>query len=196
MKKTFMRELMIIGTALVAAVSIVACKPTYEAPVDAPDMTTLPADAPYDIDFVQLNNDVIDSLSLKRDVFSFIKSLEIDGSNADKNIELDIDIQKGVSVEAVQILLSEVTKRIADNAYIQDFRLKKSDDTQFGSVFDIYNYTFKVTSDGVTLYDKTIAAGSEIPLDPATDGDTVKTAIEQIENDKLSADGTTGDASN
>ena len=175
-----MKKILIMSVALISALSMVACKPSYQAPVEAPDMTTMAADAPYDMDFIQLNNDVIDVLSRKVDVFPFIKNLDLDGDNGEKTIKVNIEIQQGVSDEAVQVLLSDVTKQIANNAYIQDFRLKKADNTQFGSVYDIYSYTYKVTCGDQVLYDETIPAGEEIPLDPSLDGDVVKEAIEQL----------------
>lgn len=174
------RNLMMLCVAVTVAASVSACKPSYEVQKVDPIMTTAPADQPYDLDFIQLNNDVIDSLSMKKDIFPFIKSVDINGDNDKKSIELNIDIQSGVSDEAVQILIADVTKRIANNAYIQDFRLKKADHTQFGSVFDIYSYTYKVTCGDETLYDETISAGEEIPLDPSMDADTVEEALDQI----------------
>lgn len=174
------KKLLIMSVALISALSMVACKPSYQAPVEAPDMTTMAADAPYDMDFIQLNNDVIDVMSRKVDVFPFIKNLNLDGDNGEKTIKVNIEIQQGVSDEAVQVLLSDVTKQIANNAYIQDFRLKKADNTQFGSVYDIYSYTYKVTCGDQVLYDETIPAGEKISLDPSVDGDVVKEAIEQL----------------
>lgn len=176
----YMKKMLILGVVIISAMSMVSCKPSYEAPVEAPNMTTMAADAPYDMDFVQLNNDVIDVFSRKTDIFPFIKDLEIDGNNDQKTIEVKIDVHQGISDEAVLVLLSDVTKQIANNAYIQDFRLKKADDTQFGSVYDIYSYTYKVTSGGETLYDETIPAGGEIPLDPGVDGDVVKEAVASL----------------
>lgn len=182
----YMKKMLILGAVIISAMSMVSCKPSYKAPVEAPNMTTMAADAPYDMDFVQLNNDVIDVFSRKTDIFPFIKDLEIDGNNDQKTIEVKIDVHQGISDEAIQVLLSDVTKQIANNAYIQDFRLKKADDTQFGSVYDIYSYTYKVTSGGETLYDETIPAGGEIPLDPSVDGDVVKEALEQMTNEESS----------
>lgn len=182
------RMWMMVGVAALAAVSVTACKPTYEAPVDDPIMTTAPADAPYDMDFDQLNDDVIDSFSKTHVVFPFVKSMEISGNNDTKNIEVDIDIQEGVADEAVQVLLSDVTKKIDNNAYIQDFRIKKADDTQFGSVYDIYSYTYKVTCDGETLYDETIQQGSEIPLDPSVDGNKIMESIAEVQDSDDSLD--------
>ena len=189
-----LRRWMMVGIAALAAVSVSACKPTYEAPVDDPIMTTAPADAPYDMDFDQLNDDVIDSFSKTHVVFPFVKSMEISGNNDTKNIEVDIDIQEGVADEAVQVLLSDVTKKIDNNAYIQDFRIKKADDTQFGSVYDIYSYTYKVTCDGETLYDETIQPGTEIPLDPSVDGNKIMESIAAVQDSDDSSD-TSGAAS-
>lgn len=182
------RRWMMVGVAALAAVSVSACKPTYEAPVDDPIMTTAPADAPYEMDFDQLNDDVIDSFSKTHVVFPFVKSMEISGNNDTKNIEVDIDIQEGVSDEAVQVLLSDVTKKIDNNAYIQDFRIKKADDTQFGSVYDIYSYTYKVTCGEDTLYDETIQPGTEIPLDPSVDGNKIMESVANEQADEESTE--------
>lgn len=183
-----LRAWMMVGVAALAAVSVSACKPTYEAPVDDPIMTTAPADAPYDMDFDQLNDDVIDSFSKTHVVFPFVKSMEISGDNDTKNIEVDIDIQEGVADYAVQVLLSDVTKKIDNNAYIQDFRIKQADDTQFGSVYDIYSYTYKVTCGEETLYDETIQPGMEIPLDPSVDGNKIMESVANEQADEESTE--------
>lgn len=182
---------MLISVAAIAAASVSACKPTYEAPVNDPIMTTAPADAPYDMDFDQLNDDVINSFSKTHVVFPFIKSMEISGNNDAKNIKVDIDIQEGVADGAIQVLLSDVTKKIDNNAYIQDFRIKQADDTQFGSVYDIYSYTYKVTCGDTTLYDTTIEAGESIPLDPSVDGNKIMDAIEQQKQEMSQSDAET-----
>lgn len=173
---------MVFGVAALTAMSVSACRPTYEAPVDDPIMTTAPADAPYEMDFDQLNDDVIDSFSKTHVIFPFVKEMEISGDNSAQNISVAIDIQSGVAEDAVKILLSDVTKKIADNAYIQDFRLKKADDTQFGSVFDIYSYTYKVTCGDDIVFDETIQPGDEIPLDPSMDGNKIMESLEAEEN--------------
>lgn len=182
-----LRRWMMVGIAALAAVSVSACKPTYEAPVDDPVMTTAPEDAPYEMDFDQLNDDVIDSFSKTHVVFPFVKSMEISGDNDAKSIEVDIDIQEGVDDYAVQVLLSDVTKKIDNNAYIQDFRIKQADDTQFGSVYDIFSYTYKVTCGGETLYDETIQPGTQIPLDPSVDGNKI---MESVANEQAEEEST------
>lgn len=181
------RRWMMVGVAALAAISVSACKQTYEAPVDDPVMTTAPADAPYEMDFDQLNDDVIDSFSKTHVVFPFVKSMEISGDNDAKSIEVDIDIQEGVDDYAVQVLLSDVTKKIDNNAYIQDFRIKQADDTQFGSVYDIFSYTYKVTCGGETLYDETIQPGTQIPLDPSVDGNKI---MESVANEQAEEEST------
>ena len=173
------KKYLIVVSAVLSAISVSACKPTYEVPVDDPIMTTAPADAPYEMDFDQLNDDVIDSFSKTHVVFPFVKSMDISGDNSTKNIKVSIDIHTGVSDSAVQVLLSDVTKKIDNNAYIQDFRIKKADDTQFGSVYDIYRYTYVVTCEGETLYDETIEPGDEIPLDPSVDGNKIMEMLDQ-----------------
>lgn len=182
-----MKNFVILGVAVLAALSVTACKPTYEVPVDDPVMTTAPADAPYEMDFDQLNDDVIDGFSKTHVVFPFVKSMEISGDNDAKTIMATIDIQPDVDDYAVQVLLSDVTKKIDNNAYIQDFRIKKADDTQFGSVYDIYSYTYKVTCDGETLYDETIQPGTEIPLDPSVDGNKI---MESVANEQTAEEST------
>lgn len=179
---------MMVGIAALAAVSVTACKPTYEAPVDDPVMTTAPADAPYEMDFDQLNDDVIDGFSKTHVVFPFVKSMEISGDNDAKTITATIDIQPDVDDYAVQVLLSDVTKKIDNNAYIQDFRIKQADDTQFGSVYDIYSYTYKVTCGGETLYDETIQPGTQIPLDPSMDGNKIMESVADEKTDEESTE--------
>ena len=183
-----MKNLMILNVAVLVALSVTACKPTYEAPVDDPIMTTAPADAPYEMDFDQLNDDVIDGFSKTHVVFPFVKSMEISGDNEAKSIEVDIDIQPNVDDYAVQVLLSDVTKKIDNNAYIQDFRIKQADDTQFGSVYDIYSYTYKVTCGGETLYDETIQPGTQIPLDPSVDGNKIMESVANEQADEESTE--------
>mgnify|MGYP004699518319 CR=1 FL=1 len=183
-----MKNSVIFGMTALVALSVTACKPTYEVPVDDPIMTTAPADAPYEMDFDQLNDDVIDGFSKTHVVFPFVKSMEIDGDNDAKTITATIDIQPNVDDYAVQVLLSDVTKKIDNNAYIQDFRIKQADDTQFGSVYDIYSYTYKVTCGDTTLYDTTINPGESIPLDPSVDGNKIMDSIAEVQDSDDTSD--------
>lgn len=187
MKKV--RKCLIAVSVVLSVVSLSSCKPSYEVPVDDPIMTTAAADAPYEMDFDQLNDDVIDSFSKTHVVFPFVKSMDISGDNSNKNIKVSIDIHSGVADSAVQVLLSDVTKKIDNNAYIQDFRIKKADDEQFGSIYNIYSYTYVVTCEGETLYDDTIQPGEELPFDPSVDGNKIMEMLEQ-QQESESATGT------
>ena len=75
--------------------------------------------------------------------------------------------------------------------WISIFRIKKADDSQFGSVYDIYSYTYKVTCGDTTLYDTTINAGEDIPLDPSVDGNKIMAALEQQEQAMSQSDAET-----
>ena len=177
--RRFLCKLMILS-AVIASLS--ACKPSYDVPVDTPETGTMSADTPYDLDFVQINNDILEYYgegSMSK-IFPFIKNLEIDGDNESKNITMILDVQPNVMNDAIDMLITDITKQIGDEAQMQDFRLKKSDNESFGTVFDIYNYTIKVTQDSNTIYDQTIETtdGEDIPFNPSTDGDTIKESIE------------------
>lgn len=139
-------------------------------------MTTASAEQAYDMDFVQINNDIIDYYSREEllKYFPFITDLSIDGTNDPAIIELNLSVQQNVSDEAIAILLADITKKIGDEAAIQDFRLKESTETSFGTVYDHYAfyYTVKV-NDEVTAEDK-IEAGTEFTLNPTYDLDYLK----------------------
>ena len=141
--------------SILAACLLCSCKPSYEVTPEDPDMETMSPDEPYDFDFVQINNDVLDyySQSDMLKIFPFIR---------------DIDI-----------LLSDITKQIGNEAQIQDFRLTTASSDSFGSVFELYNYTIKVTQGSDMLYDQTIdcSHGENIPFEPSVDGTTIKESI-------------------
>ena len=171
--------------------TLTACEPSYEVQsLESPDMETLPESAPYNFDFLQINNDVIDYYSQDdiRKIFPFIKNLEIDGSNEDRNIKLILDVQPNVSKEAIDILLSDITKQIGNAAQVQDFRLQAASSDSFGTVFDIYSYTIKVTQADNSIYDQTIESdkGENIPFEASIDGTTIKQSIEAAIEEKAS----------
>jgi hypothetical protein len=167
--------------SILAACLLCSCKPSYEVTPEDPDMETMSPDEPYDFDFVQINNDVLDyySQSDMLKIFPFIRDISIDGDNKEKTISLTLDVQPGVSKEAVDILLSDITKQIGNEAQIQDFRLTTASSDSFGSVFELYNYTIKVTQGSDMLYDQTIdcSHGENIPFEPSVDGTTIKESI-------------------
>jgi len=148
-----------------------ACKPTYNPGSNAPTMTTAPVNQAYDMDFVQINNDIIDYYSQENllKYFPFITDLEIDGTNDPAEIDLRLSVEENVSDEAVVILLSDIAKNIGDEAAIQDFRLKESSETSFGTVYDHYTFHYTVTVNDEVTAEDTINAGDEFPLDPSYD---------------------------
>ena len=67
--------------SILAACLLCSCKPSYEVTPEDPDMETMSPDEPYDFDFVQINNDVLDyySQSDMLKIFPFIRDISIDG---------------------------------------------------------------------------------------------------------------------
>lgn len=148
-----------------------ACSPTYKPKSDAPKMTTAAADEPYDMDFVQINNDIIDYYSQENllKYFPFITDLEIDGTNDPAEIDLRLSVEENVSDDALAILLSDIAKNIGDEAAIQDFRLKESSETSFGTVYDHYAFHYTVIVNSEVAAEDTINAGTAFTLDPSYD---------------------------
>lgn len=156
---------------MIISVVLSACSPTYKPKSNPPQMTTASAEQAYDMDFVQINNDIIDYYSQENllKYFPFITNLEIDGTNEPAEIDLKLSVEENVSDEAIVILVSDIAKNIGDEAAIQDFRLKESSETNFGTVYDYYAFHYTVTVNDEVTAEDTIDAGSEIPLDPSYD---------------------------
>ncbi len=161
-----MKKLFAIGLMLMMVMTFVGCKKRYTSPLETPSMTKAAEDAPYDFDFNQINNDVIESLE-DEDIFGFIKSLEVSGDNEKKEIILNVDIEDNVSYDALELLLTEATKAIVDGAHTQDFRIDLYDNEKFGNLFSMYSYSFKVTSGDTVVREETIAQGDSLPFDPS-----------------------------
>lgn len=178
----YLRLKLILLLAVIVCFSITACKPSYQSPLETPDTETMAADEPYDMDFIQINNDIIDYYSdgSMSKIFPFIKNLDVDGSNDPRSVKLILDVAENVSPDAIDILIADITKQIANEAQIQDFRLTKASSDSFGSFFDLYDYSIKVTQGSETLYDETFntSDGEAIPFDPSVDGETIKESIE------------------
>lgn len=201
-KENQLKKLAVIGILTIAVASTVSgCKPSYKSPFESPATETMSADEPYDTDFIQVNNNVIDTYSSgdRAKIFRFIKNLEIDGSNDEKYVSLTLDVDENTSEEALNILLSDLTKQISDEGQMQDFRFQPSSSTSFGTFFDVYNYKVKVTRGSETLMDETIKTneGESIPFDPALGLDTVMSALaSQVEESTSGTSDTTTGATN
>ena len=78
------------------AIILVSCKPSYEVPVESPNTETSSADTPYNIDFVQINNEIINTFQTEdhQKIFPFITDLEIDGNNDDKIEQLKAEFER------------------------------------------------------------------------------------------------------
>lgn len=168
MKNMSIKKIIIL---LLTIINVVACSPTYNPEPNAPEMTTASSEAPYEMDFIQINNDIIDYYSQESllKYFPFITDLSVDGKNDPAEIDLNLSVKENVSDEAIAILLSDLAKNIGDEAAIQDFRLKDSSETGFGTVYDHYAFHYKVTVNDEVKAEDTVEAGTEFPLDPSYD---------------------------
>lgn len=165
------KNILFLGITILCAVSVSACKPKYHPPVESPNETTAAADQAYEMDFTQLNNDVIDSYK-GDDRFVFVRELDISGDNAAKTITLSVTTVDNVKTEAVDVFLTDVTRAIGSFAADQDFRLTQPDQEGFGSLYNIYSYNYIVkTESGQEIVNVKVNAGDSIPLDQTMDVD-------------------------
>lgn len=164
---------------ILSAVVLTSCKPTYEAPVDAPETAVRSESDPYEIDFVQINNNVIETFQddYYKSTFPFIKNLEIDGSNETMTCELKLEVDDNVSGDAVIALLTNLTLDIGEEGQMQDFRFELPNGKNFGTFFDKYSYHYVVTQSSQTIMDDTISAGDEMPFDPSLTIDKIQESI-------------------
>lgn len=161
---------------------LTSCRPTYEVPVENPETVVRPDNDPYDIDFIQINNNVIDTFQddYYKATFPFIKNLEIDGSNEDMICELKLEVADNVSGDAVIALLTNLTLDIGEEGQMQDFRFELPNGKNFGTFFDKYSYHYVVSQSGQTIMDDTISAGDEMPFDPSLTVDKIQESIASV----------------
>ena len=159
-----MRKIYIVILCL-AVLSATGCKKKYVSPLEEPITTLAPEDKPYVLDFDQMNNDVIDALQEKQ-VFGFLKDIDVTGDNDNKEIVLNADITDNVSTDAIDLFMTEATKAIADAASTQDFRITSYNDEDFGNLFEKYTFKYKITCGEEVIADETIGIGDSVPFDP------------------------------
>ena len=157
---------LLFAVLCLAILSASGCKKRYVSPLETPIMTLAPEDKEYVLDFDQLNNDVIDALQDK-EIFGFVKNVEVSGDNDNKEIVLNADITDNVSDIAIEYFLTEATKAIVDAASTQDFRITMYSEEDFGNLFEKYAYKYKVTCGEEVKVDETIAIGGSVPFDPS-----------------------------
>lgn len=158
-----MKKIMYAGF-LCMVLALTGCKKRYVSPLETPIMTKAAEDKEYDFDYIQMNNDVIETLQ-DQEVFSYLKNLDISGDNDKKEIVLEAEITENVSEDAIEFFLSEATKAIVDAAHTQDFRIDEWTDDGFGNLFDIFSYKIKVTCNGKIEREENLDAGDSVPFD-------------------------------
>lgn len=169
----------LVLTLILLSFTLDGCKPTYEAPVDAPETSVRSKKDPYEIDFVQINNNVIDTFQddYYQKTFPYIKNLEINGDNQSMTCTLNLEVINNVSGDAIIALLTSLTLDIGEEAQMQDFRFELPNGKNFGTFFDKYSYHYVVTQSGKTIMDDTVSAGDEMPFDPSLTIDKIQESI-------------------
>ena len=164
---------------LITILSLSSCKHAYEAPLDAPETSVRSESDPYDIDFIQINNNVIETFQddYYKNTFPFIKNLEINGDNALMTCDLNLEVAENVSGDAIIALLTNLTLDIGEEGQMQDFRFELPNGKNFGTFFDKYSYHYVVTQSGKTIMDDTVSAGDEMPFDPSLTVDKIQESI-------------------
>ncbi len=160
-----MRKIYIAILICLTVLASTGCKEKYVSPLEKPDMTLAAADAAYNLDFDQLNNDVLDTLQDK-EIYGFVKDMEVSGDNGAMEIYYNVDIEENVSENALELLLTDATRAIVDAANTQDFRIDTYTDDGFGNLTDVYSLNLTVRCGDETVSEIKIAKGESIPFDP------------------------------
>lgn len=159
-----MKKYSVLVLAVVVAIMCVSCKPKYQSPLDDPMKNTIAADSAYELDFTQLNNDVIDNYK-EDNPFEFVKDVEIDGSNDTKTVDIKVEVMDDISPDAIDLFMSDLLKTIANEANVQDTRLALPEGKDFGGVYKVYALKYTVKDSTKEIYNKEIKVGEEIPFD-------------------------------
>lgn len=127
------------------------------------------------LDFNEMHNFVIDSISSEATPFFYITEgkFDISGDNEKKDIVISCMCLDGTTVSDLDLFMSAVLNNVAFSASEQDYRFEKpSTDntgtyTNFGNVFNTYNLKiYAVNESGEIIRDNYIKAGSAIPIEP------------------------------
>ena len=130
----------------------------------------------YQLDFVDMNNYVIEYLNSEVMPFFFVKSNQdgiLSGDNDKKLITVSCVCAKGTTVNDVDLFLSMVLNGIGFNAAEQDYRFKNptvgtdGSYVDFGTVFNVYDLKIDAKDEnGTVLRNDLIKATERIPIDP------------------------------
>ena len=140
------RNSVYIAIALLAFSGLSACKPKYGVN-ETPVMTTAAAEVEIPMDFDQIHNDVLESVSPSD--YPFVKNLNISGDNSAKTVNVEVEIVENVSTEALNTFLNEVMKTIAN---------------EDGSFFKKYGVHYIVKQGEETVEDVTVDPGEAFPF--------------------------------
>ena len=161
-----------------------ACTPQYEVTPANPETETSASDAPYNLDFVEMNNEIIEEYQSEdhTKIFPFITNLEVDGNNDAKSIDLTLSVTENTSDEAIIKVMSDLTIQLSNEARTQDFRFSHPTGSDFGSFYSVYSYHYSVSRGDNVVIEETINPGDEIPFDPTQDFDTIVNEITSENN--------------
>ncbi len=160
-----MRKIIFVILVCFTFLSSTGCKASYVSPLETPDVTKAADDAAYDLDYNQLNNDVIDTLQDK-EIYGFVKDMELTGDNGAMEINFNAEIMENVSDDATELFLTDATKAIVDGACTQDFRFEGYTNDSFGNLSSIYGLNLTVRCGDEIVKEYKIAKGESIPFDP------------------------------
>lgn len=167
-----MRKVYIAILVLLIVLVSTGCSEKYVSPFEKPDMTKAADDTAYKLDFDQLNNDIIEALQ-EKDIYGFVKEMEITGDNGTMDINYNVDIAENVSEDAIELLLTDAVKAMVDAASTQDFRIDEYTEEDFGNLSEIYNINLTVKCNGETVEEYNIKKGESIPFDPSLNTENV-----------------------
>ena len=140
----------------------------------------------YDLNFIEINDYVIEALQTDLTPFFYIvndkfdkdgniieDNFDIDGDNEKREMHIKCKCLDGCVLDDVDLFFSMVMNLISINASEQDFRFvpPKADSNgvyiDYGSVFDTYSIRlYAVKESGEVLRDTYIERGTTIPIDP------------------------------
>ena len=160
-----MRKIIIAILACLTILATTGCKEKYVSPLEKPDMTKAAENTAYNLDFDQLNNDVLDTLQ-EKEIYGFVKEMDVSGDNGSMVINYSVNIEDNVSNDAIELLITDAAKAIVDAANTQDFRIENYTEDSFGNLSDIYSLNFTVMCGEETVKEYNIEKGDSIPFDP------------------------------
>ncbi len=162
-----MKHAFLVVLLTLSVLSMTACKPRYQTRLEDPTQT-IAANAVINLDFDQLHNDVIENYQ-GDEMFSFIKDLDISGSNDPKEINISLTVVEDTSDVAIEIFMSDLLKQLSAAATVQDDRYTSPSSESFGSLYDSYSVHYSIVRGEETVEDATVSAGESFTYSPAVD---------------------------